>query len=408
MEEKENAVKVEETKEVPSEEASKTTPNPEESDFADEIKKPEPAPEPVKEEPKKEEGVELYLEKEEEKETPSEAKEPEAEVENKKEEKKKGEKKGKPAPVVYQYDDDNLRSIEDARLAFSKDYKKSNLWKWVVTIACLVVIVAGWLVTTIPEVSKAFSSVNENFPTIFTLILVGISLVALLVFSSIFKKDIDKKMKTYFAKFYEYQNAYIFPESCENLKGSVDSKLDESKLKECGIYKDIAKIGSRACYEFDYQGHHVVMSDAAAQTQDKKALRTVFVGKFAYFQNNYVGEDILIYFKGNKRALPPTNLVGRNLYKDSKTMVIYGPVSARKVLTHDVQMALSKFDTNKTFVDMAISIKEGMTYIAMGFEDDLMVLPLEKPFNPMPTKEAKKDIAEVLDLITAFDGKENL
>lgn len=407
MEEKENAVKVEETKDAVSPETVAEPKTTEESDFADEIKKPEPAPEPVKEEPKKEEGVELYCEKEEV-ETPAPEEKPVEEPEAKKEGEKKNAKKGKPAPVVYQYDDDNLRAIEDARLAFSKDYKKSNLWKWIVTIICLVVIVAGWLVTTIPEVNKAFSSVNENFPTIFTLILVGLSLVALLVFSSIFKKDIDKKMKAYFSKFYEYQNAYIFPETCENLKGSVDSKLDESKLKECGIYKDIAKIGSRACYEFDYEGHHIVMSDAAAQTQDKKALRTVFVGKFAYFQNDYVGEDILIYFKGNKRALPPTNLAGRNLYKDSKTMVIYGPVSTRKVLTHDVQMALAKFDTNKTFVDMAISIKEGMTYIAMGFEDDLMVLPLEKPFNPNPTKEAKKDIAEVLDLITAFDGKENL
>ncbi len=407
MEEKENAVKVEETKEDVSQEAAKETSNVPESDFADEIKKPEPQPEPVKEEPQKEEGVELYCEKEETNPTPSQET-PTEEKESQKEVDTKDAKKGKPSPVVYQYDDDNLRAIEDARLAFSKDYKKSNLWKWIVTIICLVVIVAGWLVTTIPEVNKAFSSVNENLPTIFTLILVGLSLVALLVFSSIFKKDIDKKMKTYFTKFYEYQNAYIFPESCENLKGSVESKLDESKLKECGIYKDIAKIGSRACYEFDYEGHHIVMSDAAAQTQDKKALRTVFVGKFAYFKNDYVGEDILIYFKGNKRALPPTNLAGRNLYKDSKTMVIYGPVSARKILTHDVQMALAKFDTNKTFVDMAISIKEGMTYIAMGFEDDLMVLPLEKPFNPNPTKEAKKDISEVLELISAFDGKENL
>ncbi len=367
-----------------------------ESDFADEVKKPEPpkAEEPVVEE--KEEAVDLYLEKEE---TPkTEEKQPENGD-------KKAEKSNKGAPS-YVYDDEKLQGIENERLAFHKEYKKSNLWKWLVTVICLALIILGWVLTLIPEIKAAFDSVNASFSMYFTLILVGVSMVVLLVFSSIFKKKVDKLMKAYFQKFYELQDAYIYPASCTNVAGEINDKLDEQKLKDSGLYKDVSKIGSRACLSFDYLGHKIVISDAAAQVQDKKMLRTVFVGKFLYFANEYKGEDILIYLKGNKRALPPTNLAGRNVYKDSKTMVIYGPVTAKKVLTSPVMKAINAFDTNATFVDMAISIKEGMTYIAMGYEDDLMVLPLEKPFNPAPTKEAKKDIEQVLDLIAAFDKKD--
>jgi len=367
-----------------------------ESDFADEVKKPEPpkAKEEVVEE--KEETVDLYLEKEE---TPKpEEKQPEGEE-------KKAEKANKGTPS-YVYDDEKLQGIENERLAFHKEYKKSNLWKWLVTVGCLALIVLGWVLSIIPEIKAAFDSVNASFSMYFTLILVGVSMVVLLVFSSIFKKRIDKMMKAYFLKFYELQDAYIYPETCVNVAGDINDKLDEQKLKDSGLYKDVSKIGSRACLSFEYNGHKVVISDAAAQVQDKKMLRTVFVGKFLYFANEYKGEDILIYLKGNKRALPPTNLAGRSVYKDSKTMVIYGPVTAKKVLTAPLMKALNAFDTNATFVDMAVSIKEGMTYIAMGYEDDLMVLPLEKPFNPAPTKEAKKNIAQVLDLISAFDKKD--
>lgn len=371
-----------------------------ESDFADEMKKEEPAPEPIKEEEPKEEAIDLHLEEEPVKEEPSVSSE-----EPVSEEKKEANKKEKKT-VSYNYDDERLEKIETARLAFNKEYKKSNLWKWLVTVACLVLIILGWVLTMIPEINNGLKQVNEQFPMIFTLILVGISLVALLIFSSVFKKKIDKLMQGYFKTFYECQNAYIYPAECENLEGEATSKLDDKYLKESGIYKDIARTGSRACLSFDYMGKRIVISDAAAQVQEKKALRTVFVGKFLYFENDYKGEDILVYFKGNKRALPPTNLAGRNLFKDSKTMVIYGPATSKKTLNARVMNALNAFETNATFVDMAVSIREGMTYIAMGYEDDLMVLPLEKPFNPAPTKEAKKDIGEVLDLIAALNRKE--
>lgn len=407
MEEKENvAVPAEENKtQVNDVKDNAEVASEPESDFADEMKKPEP--EPAKEEvvEEKKEEVDLYLDKEEKKPV-EEPKEETADEPKENQDVDKKKKKTKPAPIKYTYDDENLQNIENERLEFNKKYKKNSLWKWLVTFGCLALIILGWALTAIPAVNEALKSVNAQFPMYFTLIFVAVSLVVLLIFSSFFKKGIDKDMKVYFKKFYELQNAYIYPTECQNLEGDVDSKLDEAKLRESALYKDIYKVGSRACLSFDYDGKKIVISDAAAQVQDKKALRTVFVGKFLYFENNYKGDDVLIYFKGNKRALPPTNLAGRDVYKDSKTMVIYGPAGTKKVLTMKVQKALNAFETNATFVDMAISIREGMTYIAMGYEDDLMVLPLEKPFNPAPTKEAKKNIAQTIDLISALSAKE--
>ena len=346
----------------------------EESDFADEIKpaaEPAPAPE-APEEP--EDQIDLHSEEAEE---PEEAKEP------------------APAPakgkITIEYPDENLGKVELARQDFYKVYRKSNIFKWIVTAVCLLLIVCGWLIPNAIEALKEYSMM-------IALIACGVGLVALLVFNYFWKKIVQTAMNRYFREYYEHTNAYVF-QYVNNIEGSIDNKIEDDELRNCNLYKDIGKVGSRATYTFEYKGKTIKVCDAAAQVVAGKALHTVFVGKYLYTANQYKGSDILIYFKGNKRALPPTNLAGRKVFSDSKNIVIYGDKGTEKVITAKVREALNEFKTNKTFVDMAISIREGMTYFAMGYEDDLMVIALEKPFDPNPTVQYAGDLRKVLKLI---------
>lgn len=407
MEDKEKIVpETEENKETPEVKEAQAV----EDDFADSVKPEFPKTEEEKkaEEKKEEEKPEdLGININKEDEAPAEVVTPvvEEKAPEAPEEGDKKKKKAKPASIVYTYDDERLSKIEEARKEYGAWYKKVNIWKNVASFGCILIVVLAWVLLTIPAIKEGLTSLGEQVPMIVTLVVAGVALVGLLAFSYFFRKKIEARMADYFKNFYDLQNDYIYPEAVKPLTGDVKSKLDPEKLKESGLYKDIAKVGSRACIEFDYHDEHIVLSDAAAQVQEKKSLRTVFVGKFLYFPNNYIGEDIVVYLKGNKRALPPTTLAGRPLFSDSKSMVIYGPANSKRVLTAEVRNVLANFETNMTFVDMALAIREGMTYIALGYEDDLMVLPLETPFNPAPTKEAKKDIEQVLALIDALNEK---
>ena len=347
----------------------------EESDFADEIKpaaEPAPAPE-APEEP--EDQIDLHSEEAEE---PEEAKKPAPASAN-----------GK---ITIEYPDENLGKVELARQDFYKVYRKSNIVKWVVTAVCLLLIICGWLIP------NAIAALKE-YSMIIALIACGVGLVTLLVFNYFWKKNVQTAMNRYFREYYEHTNAYVFADRVTNLEGSIDNKIEDEEFKNCDLYKDIGKVGSRATYTFEYDGKTVKVCDAAAQVIAGKALHTVFVGKYLYTTNEYKGSDILIYFKGNKRALPPTNLAGRKVFSDSKNIVIYGDKGTEKVITARVREVLHEFKTNKTFVDMAISIREGMTYFAMGYEDDLMVIALEKPFDPNPTVQYAGDLRKVLKLI---------
>ena len=382
------------------------TPVEEESDFADEVKPVEvPEPEAKKEEeaPKKEENA-INLRKEEEDITPEPEPVPEEKpVEGLKSDEPKG-KKGK-AVVTYEYSDPLLEEIEKERVNFFKEYKKFNLIKWIVTGVCLILIILGWILPTfVPFIRDAADGKASIFVTLGTIV-VAIALLA--VFSFLFKKKTDKMTAEYFKKYYDCNDAYVFGEEISEKQGDVNSKLADSLFNDAGLYKDVFKVGSRNCITFKKGEKLYTFADAAAQVRGQKVLQTVFVGKYLVTSNEWTGGDLIVYFKGNDRALPPTTLDSYEVLDDKKDLVLYGNSNAKKLLTKEVKDAIKEIRTNKTLVDLSIAVRAGRTFVAMGYEDNLMILPMDKPFNPAPTEQHKEDMAKVFALLDAFDGAMN-
>ncbi len=366
------------TKEEPKANDSPIESNEPESDFADE----------VKEEPKPEEA-----------EAPVEEKEPEPEVNlYKTEEEELPETEQTPCDIP---DDDNLLAIENARSSFHKEYKKQNTIKWIVTAAALVLIVLGYV---IPNVVPGLKEQTWSFYITLGVLLAAI--IALGVYSFISRKKVDALMSDYFGKYYSYTNAYAFGGyGISDLTGGVSDKISPEELSACNLYSDVVKVGSRDLISFSYHDSTIKVVDCAAQTRGQKnTLRTVFVGKMVVAPNKYDGEGFIVYLKGNKRALPPTNTAGLSVLEDHEDYVVYGKKGNRKGLTKKALDTLKTIKTDKTLVDLAVSIRPGNTYFLMGYEDNLMVLPLDKPFDPAPTAHFRGDIGKVLSVIDSLNG----
>lgn len=349
----------------------------EESEFADETKEETPAPvEEAPVEEAKEETPVVEMQKEEE---PEET----------------------PAPADFEYSDQALRNIEEGRIAFFKKYKQVNMIKWVITAVILAFILAAWILPGQTALFPEDSWVYKNQVAITVVVLV-LALGAMWLSSHMFKKQTDAEMKNYFNNYYQNTDEFVFGDAISNKEGNVDCKLDRQVMIDSNLYADIVKVGSRNCINFDYKGQHCIFSDCAAQIRGQKALQTVFVGKMLVTDTAWDGDDMIIYLKGNKRALPPTTLNYYELLEDSKYMVVYGSAMCKKFLTKRVRDALAQFKTNKTLVDLAISVRGGKLYIAMGYEDNLMILPMDKKFDPRPTEQFKGDAEKVFALLDAI------
>ena len=161
----------------------------------------------------------------------------------------------------------------------------------------------------------------------------------------------------------------------------------------------MASVGSRDNITFTYRDMTCALADAAASVDGGKALQTIFVGKYLRTHNklNVSDEGLLIYFSGNERALPPEKMKTLHLCERTKRFKMYGSSQDKKVLGKKIRDGLARIRTDKLLVDVTIVIKPGRTYWYLGYEDDIMVLPNEKPFDTRFIKEYRWQIADILE-----------
>ena len=368
---------------IDEEKETKATPEEYDEDgFTDELPEPEPVeeekPEEKQEETAEEEPVEVIPE-------PEEPEEP---------------------PVEYTegLDDERLQRIEDGRAVWNKSYRKMARIKFLVSTLILLGILAGWLVPVL-----AMRGQSNMVPLFIGLGCAVLGIIGLLVFG-IFQRKHDKAaLRDYFDVYFGGVNDYTLGDyGIKNIEGNVDCKITKEEFIEPGVYEKVASVGSRDNVVFSYQGMDCALAEAAAQTDAGKALQTIFVGKFLRTHNtvNVSDEGLVLYYPGNERALPPNTLESLHLCETNSRYKVYGASADKKVLTKKVREALHKIRTNKLLVDVTIVIKSGRTYWYLGYEDDIMVLPNDKPFNPRYVKEYKDQLKLVLDAATLLnEGK---
>lgn len=298
-----------------------------------------------------------------------------------------------PEPIEeIEYETDNLQNIESAREIFLKQYKVQNIVKWIVSIAALALIVVAWLVLL---------PINVYL----TVAAVGVSLLMILLYNFFIKRYLNGKMKIYFDAFYNNSTEFVFGnDDFSDVEAKVESKIEAVQFTENNIYADVVQVGSQNLTTYKYKGMPISVCDAAGQTKSAKSLVPVFVGKYFMATNSYdQDEPIVIYLKGNEKSLPPTNVSHLEVISDDNKMAIYSlNKDASKFISKKVQNVLKKINTDDILIDVAIAIQKGKTFVCAGYDDVLMVLPLEKPFNPKATRNYKDDLVSISEFIYAI------
>ena len=301
-------------------------------------------------------------------------------------------------PIDEPYPSQFLENIEIARGNFLRIYRIHNVLKWVVTIICFAAIIVAFVV--------APNAFPDNSTLVMTIIAIS-ALVLMVAYTLFAKRYIDKKMKEYFNLYYENVNHFALEyEGVENINSQFPGKILDEAFLDNNLYAGVQNVGSRGLTEFEYKGTPIAVCDCAAQVRnEQRRIVPVFVGKYLYAAANYDYDDPLyIYIKGDKRSLPPTNMSEVKAVSEDDAMVIYSNNSDwKKVLSLNVKKCLEKIKPNKDFVDCSISFQKGRMFVCMGYDDPLMVLPLQTKFNSKPNEDFKKDVIHVLNFIKEFN-----
>lgn len=293
-----------------------------------------------------------------------------------------------------------LEEIELERQKFFKTFRIQNTLKWIISLICIAAIVVGCIV--VPNVIKD----NDNLKTGLMLGIVVAALAGTFGYSVFTKRSMNGKMKKYFNFYYRKVNEFAMDQAGFSEPVLQEpGKIDLDFFRDCNLYKDVVDVGSRGLTEFEYNGIPMRIVDCAGQIKADKRMRPVFVGKMLHCACSYLGEHaIVIYFKGDDRALPPTNVSELKVIEDNTKYIIYSnSAEAKKVIKPAIKKMLDGIEMNKVLVDLAISMHDGKIFVCFGYDDPIMVLPLQNQFDPKPNEQFKKDLGKVIKVVEALN-----
>lgn len=297
------------------------------------------------------------------------------------------------------FDEQELQAIEDKRKIFLKDYRSGNRIKSIMFFVVMFLMVGTFII--VPTVGDGAS---WQLPT---MIGIAVALLAgVLAFSYLTRKKIMQKMRDYFSAYYGNLNDFVFMDkSYDKVLFENPGKIEDHLFLDSGLYKDVFEVRSRGATTYEFEHKQMLVCDCAGSVKAYKRVQPIYVGKYIVTGNKYDGkEPIFIYIKGDERALPPTNLEEVKVVFDDKHMTIYSnDPKWDSFVTSKLHKQFASLKPNKELVDIAIAIQPGTSYFALGYDDPLMVVPLDKPLNAEPIKIYKKDLLTICKLAKELD-----
>ena len=301
------------------------------------------------------------------------------------------------------YTDPRFENIEKARKSHVKFSKKWSHIKVGITLGAVALVIGTWLV-----IRFGFPSAGEIAAYV-SLGVAILSVVGIAVFGVFQKKKTVKSTEDYLTAYFDNSDAFLFDGlPVENIQGGLKDKVTAEEFNAADLYGACSKheepsnVGSRDSKTFEYEGMKCALADVGAEARNPKGFLTVFIGKYLRTENHLDVKDggLFVYFKGNARATPPSFLFQKdaNLIEDHKKYCVYGAKENKKLITPELRKAFKEIHTDNLLIDLAISFKSGKTYWALGYEDTLMVAPVDKPFDPVYLQKFKEHLTYILNL----------
>lgn len=300
----------------------------------------------------------------------------------------------------FEYESESLKTIDDERLSLSKYLKKQKIISWVIAFIGLGVIAFAFL--GLPTIGVDADGKQYQWVLPVMIFATVISLGAILIFSLLTKRNTKKKAKHYFDTYYIETSNFVFDKDIySSFELQKPDKIAKVQFDENYIYKDVAEVGSRGLIDFEYKDRKLMICDCSAQVKDSKRIYPIFVGKYLIGPTNYDGDErIVVYIKGDERAICPTNIEDLdNVYDDDDIVIYTKNKNWKKVINVTATKKIKAIKTGSQLVDVAISIYNNHIYVCMGYDDPVMVLPLEHAFDPSPIKEYKRDLLLVCKVV---------
>ena len=302
-------------------------------------------------------------------------------------------------PIEINSKEEMYEGLSSAQKAFTDYFNKNKKVNTIIVVVFMALIVV------------AIFGLGQNgnaMPLILGLVIVYF--IVLFVFSKRTKTklnaDADKIINDYFLNVDSYitQNEH-FSDVCFD----VNAKMEEERIKELRIVKDINHVGGRDVIVGKIDNHPFISGDVLVKTKETVDEKTqqfiVFLGKMFIVERPNIVNDgrIIIYLKG-KGANGPTDIEDLTLQENvlSDKFAVYSSCDVSNVLNENVVALFEQYENNELLIDMFITIDASRVSFGFSFSDAVMRVPLLDEFKAETIDQYKQDVERMIAIFTAI------
>ena len=275
--------------------------------------------------------------------------------------------------------------------AYSKQRRISNILMFVVLIGIVGVM---FLIMN-----------NNNVLKIIGYVGAGVLLVGMILYYVFNRKGFPTKTKNYMAEVTQILRDRQFKDTYDDVKYDPEEKMSVADFTGDGVYKDAYATNSRNIVKMEYKGHHVTYGEVALLRPAQKRQQTppLFVGKYISMPNDLEFEGrIIIAYKNPKQPFDlPNNVDDLVVLEEKEDLVVYGPEGAdfRKLLGGSFINELRRLRIDTHLFNINIAVWGGHSAAYLSYDDGVMAIPFEKPFDYEGFEQSCKDVDALIKLL---------
>lgn len=308
---------------------------------------------------------------------------------NEKEEVMEEPELGDPKPYYEQ--------IEEQRQALYKSYASSRRVSNILMFV-MVAAIAGVMFMVIS---------NNTVLRIVGYVVAGLLLVGMILYYVLNRKKLPNKVKDYVAFVSATLNKEMFAaQGFGEIESNPEDKLQMDDLLGDGVYVEATGINSRNIVKGTYKGHHFTYSEAALlrPSSRKQQNPPLFVGRYISVPNQMKFDGRFIFnFRNPKQPLDvPNAITDLSVLEEKDEFIVYGPENANyhDVIDNKILSQLKKIEIKDHLLNVNVVFWGGHTAVYLSYDDPILSVPFEKPFDHAAFEQSLKDFMICFDAIT--------
>ena len=233
----------------------------------------------------------------------------------------------------------------------------------------------------------------------------GLLLVGMFLYYFLSRKGFPKKTKEYMAYVTQVLRDRQFKDTYDDVKYNPEEKMAVADFTGDGVYKDVTMTNSRNIVRMEYKDHHVTYGEVALlrPAQKRQQVPPLFVGKYIAMPNEleFEGRFVIVYKNPKQPYDLPNNVDDLVVLEDKEDLVVYGPKDAdfRKVLGGSFISDVRKLRLDNHLFNVNIAVWGGHSAAYLSYDDGVMAIPFEKPFDYEGFEQSCKDVDALIRLL---------